>query len=675
MAEVAVRNVALVGHNGAGKTLLVEAALVRAGVRDRLGSVESGTTLTDFRPEEQKRQHSISTAIARAQWKGKTINVLDAPGFGDFVGEIRAALRAADAAVIAVDGVSGINVGTERTWASAGEAGLARMVVVTRLDKERASFDTVLASLKEAFGKSIVPLHYPQGVEADLSGVIDLLDEDAVAGSGAAAAARAELVERICETDDPLAEAFLEERAIPAADLRKALWIAVRKGELAPVMASSAARGIGLDLVLDALAEGVPEPGFRGSVTVEDGKGDPVELPTSTDGPFTARVFKTATDPYMGKIAYLRVWAGRIKPGADIFDVDRNSSSRAVHIYVVQGKDLIEVDELVAGDIGALAKWPDLRTGDTLTDPASPVRFPALKLPDPVAAVSLKAETRADEDKVATALGRLQEEDLTLHVQHNAETGETVLWGMGASHLDIAVQSLAERFGVNVKTDLPKVAYRETIGGKVKAQGRHKKQTGGRGQFGDCTVRLEPLPITPDVQNEFTSEVVGGAIPTKWIPSVEKGVHDALAKGPLGEYPVIGVRAVVETGAYHDVDSSDLAFRLAGALAVRNALEKARMVLLEPILLVKIRVPDSAGGAVMGDMNSRRGRILGFEPEGGITRIQALVPEAEMLRYSTELQSLTGGRGGFSRKFDSYSPVPDNIVERALARAKEGQAA
>jgi len=675
MAEVAVRNVALVGHNGAGKTLLVEAALVRAGVRDRLGSVEAGTTLTDFRPEEQRRQHSISTAIARVEWKGRVINILDTPGFGDFVGEIRAALRAADAAVIAVDGVGGINVGTERTWASAGETGLPRMIAVTRLDKERASFTTVLHSLKAAFGKSIVPLHFPIGEETSLSGVVDLLDETAAASVAGARAARAELVERICETDDALADAFLEERPIPAADLRKALWSAVRKGQLAPVLASSSSRGIGVDLVLDALAEGLPEPGFRGSVTVENGKGDPIELPTRADGPFTARVFKTATDPYVGKIAYLRIWAGRIKPGAEILDVDRNSTARAVHLYVIQGKELIEVEELFAGDIGALAKWPELRTGDTLTDPAKPVRFPPLKLPDPVAAVSLRAETRADEDKVATALGRLQEEDLTLHVKHNSETGETVLWGMGASHLDIAVQSLADRFGVKVKTDLPKVAYRETIGATVKAQGRHKKQTGGRGQFGDCIVRLEPLPVTPEVQNEFASEVVGGAIPTKWILSVEKGVHDALVKGPLGEYPVIGVRAVVETGSYHEVDSSDLAFRLAGALAVRNALEKARMVLLEPILLVKIRVPDSSGGAVMGDLNSRRGRILGFEAEAGITKIQALVPEAEMLRYSTELQSLTGGRGGFSRKFDAYAPVPENMVERALARAKEGQAA
>lgn len=675
-----VRNVSIVGHSGVGKTSLTEALLFRAHARERLGRVEEGTTASDHTEAEKRRGISISTSVLRAEWKDTTLNLLDAPGSADFVREIRGAIRAADASLVVVSAVSGVEVGTERVWATADSFNMPRIVVISRMDRERADFFAVLADIQASLRGPSAAVSLPVGGESGFRGVVDLLSRrtylnDAGFQEGAPVPDdmtavveeyRAKLVEAIVETDDELTERYLSDEHIDDEMLHEAYLRAVHGGLLYPVLPVSAASLVGTECLLDLMVGGLRSPQERGALTGVDGqKRDPVR-----SAPTSARVWRTTIDPFVGKIAYVRVWSGVIRPGDTLRDTTAGTDVRPAHLYVLSGKDLVEVPELEAGAIGAFTKIADVHTGDTLCDPAHPIDFGPLQLPEPVMTVAIHAASRADEDKLGAAMTRLLEEDPTLRFERNAETAELTLSGMGDTHLDIAVEKLA-LLGVNVSATTPKIAYRETVRAAAEAQGKHKKQSGGHGQYGDCWLRLSPSAE----DFEFASEVVGGVVPTKYIPSIEKGVVEARTRGVLAGYPVQNVRAVVFGGSYHDVDSSDLAFKTAAGLAFRAAMEKARPTLLEPVVILRVRVPGQYTGDVIGDLQTRRARVQGMEPEGTVITITALTPLSEVQKYSADLRSLTGGRGAYSLRPAGYQEVPAALTEKVVAQRKAELAA
>ena len=673
-----LRNVAILSHSGAGKTSLVEAMLYRSGAKPSMGSVEEGTTASDDTPEEKARKSSVYTSVHPLQWQGQAFNVLDTPGYADFVGEIRGAMAAADAAIIVVSAVSGVAVGTERVWSSSEERELNRLLVINKMDRENADYYRTMADIEASLPGNIAAIQLPIGQAEDFRGIVDLLHMKAFEWSsgepeeipipsdvqGIAEEYRGRLVEAIVETDDDLMMQYLEDAALEDDTLLDAFYSAVRRNELAPVLLTSATKAMGIGLLLDFMVDGVRHVEDHAPLLTEEGA--PPQLGPA--GPFSARVFKTVIDPYLGRISLLRVLSGTFKAGDAVLNASRDLELKAAHLYVPSGKDLREVSELSAGMIGALTKQDGVMTGDTLTTRANRFRLSPLRLPSPVMALALFPKSRADEDRLSGALHKLLDEDPTLKLERNHETHETVLWGMGHVHLELAVQKLRERHNVEVDTARPKITYRETVTASGDARYRHKKQSGGAGQFAEVALRVEPLPRGAGF--EFVNAVVGGAIPSQFIPSCEKGVRGALESGVLGGFKVVDVKVTVYDGKDHPVDSKDIAFQIAAAHAFSEALQQARPVLLEPVALVRVRVPDRFTGDVISDLNTRRGRILGMDAEGSVSVVSAQVPMAEIQTYSPDLRSMTGGRGAFSLKFDHYEEVPQHVSERLLSELR-----
>jgi elongation factor G len=678
-----IRNVAVLSHSGAGKTSLVEAILLRSGEIDTLGKVENGNTASDFTPEEKRRKISIYTTIHPYSWKGHDFNVLDAPGYADFVGEIRGAQVAADAALIVVSAVSGVAVGTERVWSSARERELSTLFVINKLDRENADFFRTMADIEQSLTGNIAAIQLPIGQAEDFRGIVDLLSMRAYLWSqggssevpipdevaGLAQEYRERLLEAVVETDDELMMLYLEDEELDPDAVRKAFFSAVRRNELTPVLLTAATEAVGVGLLLDFMVEGVRHVADHQPLPTERGEAPALGL----DQPFSARVFKTVIDTYMGKVSMMRVLSGTLKAGETLYVRNRDADLRAAHLYVPHGKDLKEVKELTAGMIGAVTKANDIRTGDTLTGKDSDFVLVPIRFPSPVMAHALFPKTRSDDDKLSDALHKTLDGDATLLLDRNAETKETVLWGMGHVHLENAIQTMKDRYGVEVDTRPPTIAYRETIVGRGDATYRHKKQSGGSGQFGEVSLHIEPLPRGNE-EFEFEWKVVGGSIPTNFKPSCEKGIRSALDSGVLGGFPVVGVKATVHDGKDHPVDSKDIAFQIAAAHAFKEAMKQARPTLLEPVALIKVRIPDRFTGDVISDLNTRRGRILGMDAEGSVSVVSAHVPMAEVQSYSPDLRSMTGGRGAFSIRFDHYDSVPQQIADRVIAERQAVEA-
>ncbi|MCE5314194.1 elongation factor G, partial [bacterium] len=674
----AIRNVALVGHGGTGKSSLAEAMLYSSGAISRLGRVDDGTSASDFDADEIHRKMSINASVLPCEWKNAKINFVDTPGYPDFVGDVIGSMRAVEAALILVDGSGSIEVGTETGWDLATEAGITKMFFVNKLEKENTDFYRVLEALRSKFGTSVAPLQLPIGSEDKFVGLVDLLTYKAYKWDGGKVAStdipadmesqisemREALIESVAEMDDSLMEKFFDAGTLSDEDIAKGLEIGLKSGKVVPVLCGSAMKMVGVDTLLDFIVSSVPSPA---SIPPVEGKnpsgGDEKRGPND---PFCALVFKTMADPYVGKLTYFRVFSGSMKSDSHIFNANKDREERVGQVYFLQGKSQEGTSDVGPGDIGAVAKLQETTTGDTLCEKGKPIVLDAIAFPDPVYSLAVRAKTKADEDKLGPALQKLSEEDPTFKTHRDADTSQTVMSGQGDTHLDIVVERLKRKFGVEVETETPKIAYRETISGSAEAQGRHKKQTGGRGQFGDCWVRLEPQPR--GVGYEFVDAIVGGSIPRQWIPSVDKGIREAMSTGIQAGATVVDIKATCYDGSFHTVDSSDMAFQLAGRLAFRAAAEKANPVILEPVMEVEVIVPEEYMGDVIGDLNSKRGRVAGMEPiGGGRQRIKAQVPQSEMLRYSIDLRSIARGRGRFAAKVSHYEEAPHSVAQQIIA--------
>jgi elongation factor G len=669
----AIRNVALVGHGGAGKTTLTEALLHCAGAIGRPGRVEDGSTVSDFEPEEQKRALSISVSVAPIEWEGHKINILDCPGYADFAQEALAALRVADMAVFVVSAVEGVEVQTEIMWKAAAGLGLPRMVFVNKLDRERASFDRTLDQLREIFGAGVAPLELPIGEETAFSGVADLLSDTAITYDGGKAttgpipdemavtehSVHDALVEGIVVADDELMEKYLEGEVPTVKQLEETLAHGVASGQVFPVVCGSAAKEIAVDRLATFICEIGPSPLDGRPVTVQAGD-KTTEVPPTDGGQPLAWVWKTIVDRHVGKISLFKVLSGKVMPDDTLVNSRTHSDERLHAPFTLRGKEQIPVDHLPVGDIGAVAKLADVETGDTLAPKGTPVSVLHPPAPEPVITIGIRPKSKGDEDKLMTALHRLQEEDPVLSVRRDDETHQTLLGGMGETHLAIATERLSRKFGVEVETEPVVVPYRESITKQAEAEGKYKKQTGGHGQFGVANIRMEPLDRGSGF--EFVDQIVGGAIPRQFIPAVQKGIEEAMASGGVHGWPVMDVKVTLFDGKFHSVDSSEMSFKMAGSLGFREAMEKAGPVILEPISKVEVTVPNAYQGDVMGDLNSRRGRVQGTESgNDGESIITALVPTSEILRYSIDLRSMTGGRGRFAAEHDHYDVLPQNL--------------
>ena len=670
-----IRNVAVVGHRGTGKTSLVEAMLFQAGATNRLGDVEQGSTVSDWDEDEQQRQMSIADTLCNLEWQGRKINLIDTPGEPSFQGDAIAALHVVEGALVTVSGVMGVEVQTTRNWGRAEELGLARVIFVNMLDRERADFFRVLEQLRAHFGNQCVAVHLPIGAEHELSGIVDVLhmtsytspDGDREGKPGAIPADMADQVEQyrtqlldsVVETDEALMERYLDGQELSPEEVASALKSAVTRGELFPVMCGVATKNLGTTAVLDLLVEGVPSPAKKGS---------PIEVEGATSAVF---IFKTVADPFSGRINVFRVLKGTISSDATLANVRTHGKERVGALLTLQGKDHESADEFGEGDLGAAAKLKDVMTGDLLLDADQHIELPSLDFPEPVMSFAITPKAKGDEEKVATSLRRLSEEDPTLQLRRDPQTGEQLVSGMTQMHVEVAVDRLRRRFGVEVDLNPPRVPYLETIRKESRGHGRYKKQTGGRGQFGDAHVVLEP--IEGHTGYEFVDKIVGGVIPQGFRPAVDKGIQEAMAQGELAGAPVQGVRVLLVDGSYHTVDSSENAFKVAGSMAFKQAYEQADPVLLEPIMEVDVTVPDDTVGSVNGDLNSRRGRLQGMEPVAGMTRIKAEVPMAEMLTYGQALTSMTGGRGDYHMQFLRYDEVPSHVAQKLIEDSKKEQ--
>lgn len=681
----ALRNVALSGHGGAGKTYLTEAMLYTSGAIDRMGRPDEGTATTDFDPDEARRQMSVNTAIAPCEWREHKLNLLDTPGYADFIGEVQGALRVAEAMLVVVAAPAGVEVGTEVAWTLAEEQKLPRLVFLNKMERENADFGRALESLKAAFGSAVVPLQAPIGAEAEFSGVVDVVHRKAYIGTGRETkeapipaeleatvdAYREQLMEVAAEADDDLITKYLDGEPLTDEELVRGLIATVKSGQTVPVLCGSAARNIGIQPLLDALVAYGPSPAEAEPAkgTNPQTKAEELRKPAESE-PLSALVWKTLSDPYVGKLTYFRVYSGVMRSDSHVWNTNKDHDERVGQLFVMRGKTQTAVSEIGAGDIGAVAKLQVTSTSDTLADRARPIVFPPIPFQEPTFSAAIVAKSKADEDKMGPALGRMAEEDPTFRFYRDNVTGQTVVSGLGEAHLDIIIERLKRKFGANVEIEELKIPYRETIQGTARVQGRHKKQTGGRGQFGDCWVKFEPLPRGAGY--EFVDAIVGGAIPRQYIPAVDKGLQEAMEHGILGGFPVVDVRATCDDGSYHDVDSSEMAFRQAAHLAFRAGMEKAGAVVLEPVVNVDITVPEEYMGDVIGDMNTKRGRIIGMEPAGnGKQLIRAVVPQAEVLRYAIDLRSIARGRGKFTTEFSHYEEVPAHIAQQIVEQARK----
>ena len=685
-----LRNVILVGHGKAGKTSLVSAMLYTAGATPRLGRVDDGSAVTDYDDEEIARQMSISTGAAFAEWNKTKINLLDAPGFNMFVHEAKMMLPAVEAALVVVDGVAGVEVVTERVWGYCDEVNLPRMIVVSRMDRERSDANRVLESLTKSFGRQVMPLQLPIGSEKNLSGIIDLVRMKArtyeMGGNGkgkegdipanikdVAQEWHEKLVELVAEGNDTLMEEFFDKGTIPEEHLVPALHEAIREDRIFPVLFASGLGNIGADELMDFIVDYLPAPTerqpLRGQVTT--GNGEPPSRKMSDSEPLSLFVFKTVSDPFSGRISYYKVVSGVLKTDVSVQNLTRNTQEKLAHISIMQGKTAVPIPELHAGDIGAVAKLKDTLTGDTLGDKSAPIQYPPVKLPEPAITFAIEPKSRADEDKLGVGIHKLMEEDAMLRFFRDPQTKEFLIAGTGQQHIEVVVAKMKKRYHTEVNLKAPKVPYRETIRGRADVQGRHKKQTGGHGQYGDCKIKMEPLPRGGEF--EFVNDIFGGAIPKNFIPAVEKGIKDAAGRGYLAGYPVVDFKVVLYDGSYHDVDSNDLSFQMAGRIAFKKAMEQAKPTLLEPVMAVEITVPDEFAGSIMGDLNSRRGRIQGMDNRGGNTVVKAEVPMSEMLTYGVDLTSMTQGRGSFNMEMHHYDIVPQQLQEKIITKAKEAR--
>ena len=681
----AIRNVALISHGGAGKTSLAEALLYTSGAINRQGNIEAGTTTTDYDPDEIKRQVTINVGLAPLVWGEVKINLLDTPGYFDFIGDLIGALRVADCCAVVVCAVSGVEVGTEKVWQYADDFKLPRLVFINKLDRENADYDSVMEQLQNNFGVNVAPLHLPIGQEENFKGVIDLVEEKALLFSGdgkkvelgdipqelaeKAGALREKLIEAVAETDDELLLKYLEGEPLEKEEIQQGLRRGILEQKITPVLCGSAATNCGSVPLLDFVEHFLPSPVDRGKFSgLHPDSEEELTRQPSADEPFAALVYKTLADPYVGRINYFRVYSGVLKPDSQVYNANVGKNERVGQVFSMRGKNQVPMEQVVAGDIAAVAKLQQTATGETLCERSSPFRFLPIGFPEPVISFAVEPKTKGDEEKVSSGLSRFLEEDPTFRLERRAETRETVISGLGELHLEIIVSRLAQKFGVEVNLATPKVPYKETIKGQTKVEGRHKKQTGGRGQYGH--VFLELAPLAPGEGFLFEDKIFGGVVPKQYVPAVEKGILEAMEKGVLAGYPVVDVGVKLVDGSYHTVDSSEMAFKIAAAMAFRKGVEQSQPVLLEPVMNVEITVPDAFMGDIMGDLNGRRGRIQGVDSAGNLQRIRAQVPMAEMFRYSIDLRSMTQGRGLFTMAFAHYEEVPHQAAEQVIAAAE-----
>lgn len=683
-----IRNICLLGHGNAGKTTLAEAMLNITGATDRFGSVVDGNTVMDYDPEEIKRKFSISTALAPVEWKDKKINIIDTPGYFDFVGEMLEGLSVADGAIILAGGKDGLQVGTEKAWAAVNERKIPRMFLISKLDEENADFSKVFNQLREKFGNSVIVLQFPIMENGRIKGIVDVAKMKAVYLNGKditygeipadltdeAESYREILNEAVAETDDDLMEKYFSGDPFTEDEIEKGIKNGISTGQMAPVMCAVSIQKIGVGPLMDAVVNYMPAHCEKETVKVLNASTkEPVEIKTGEKEPVVAHVFKTIADPFVGKISFIKIISGTLVPDSSLYNVNKEKAEKISNIFIMKGKQQISVNRLAAGDIGAVAKLTVTDTNDTLATKENAVLVEPIVFPEPMLGMAVKPKAKGDEDKISNGLGRLLEEDPTFKMVLNTETKQTVIYGVGDQHLDVITSKLKNKYRVDVELVDPIVPYRETIRKKVKVQGKHKKQSGGHGQFADVWIEFESGP-TEDLV--FEERIFGGAVPKQYFPAVEKGLRESMQKGVLAGYPVVNLKATLVDGKYHEVDSSEMAFKIAAGLAYKEGMKQAAPVILEPICRVEVYIPDDYMGDIIGDLNKRRGRVLGMNPhEHGIQQVVAEVPQAEMLKYASDLRSMTQGRGSFTMKFERYEEAPPMVADKVIAEAARNKEA
>lgn len=672
-----IRNVAIVSHGGAGKTSLAEAFLFNAGAVTRLGKVDDGTAITDFEPEEVKRKVTISSALAPCEWKDHKINFLDTPGYSDFVAEVKGALRAADSVLVTLCAAAGVEVETEKVWQYAEDLSLPRIAFINKMDRENANFDSVIENMKTKFGNAVVPIQLPIGSEDNFMGVIDLVRMKAYMPKETdipaemletAEIARMVLMEVAAESDDDLLAKYLDGEELTNDEVHIGLMKGVAQAKIYPVLCGAAYKNIGIPHALDACISYLPSPEVKLAQGIHPQTKAIIER--RVGDPFSALVFKTTADPFVGRLSFIRLYSGQLKPDSVLYNASKGKTERIGNIFTMRGKHQDALTIANAGDIVVVAKMQDTCTSDTLSDKDKPIQYDSIVFPKPMFTMSLEAKNKGDEDKIGNAIHRLMDEDHTFCTKKDTETHQLLVYGMGELHLDIMAERMRRKFGVDVKLSHPKVPYRETIRGSVKVEGKHKKQSGGHGQFGHVWIQLDPL--APGANFEFVDAVFGGSVPRQYIPAVEKGVRETLATGVLAGYPMVDVKVTLVDGSYHSVDSSEMAFKVASALAIKKGVMQAKPTLLEPICSIEVFIPEANMGDIIGDLNTKRGRIQGMEPIGkGLGIVRAQVPQSELFTYSMNLRSITQGRGYFDMSFSHYEEVPQRMAEQIIAGVKK----
>jgi elongation factor G len=680
-----LRNIAFIGHSGSGKTTLAEAMLYYTKTIDRFGKVEDGNTISDYDPEEKRRKISISTSVLPCEWENVKINIVDTPGYFDFVGEMIEGLRATDTAVIVVSARSGIKVGAEKAWNYVNENNMPRAFFINKLDTENSDFEKVLSQLKDRFGISVVPIQYPIGKENDFKGVINVISRRSrifnpktkqmeVADIPEELINKTDeckkmIMEAIAETDEVLLEKYLSEGTLSDEEIYTGLIKGIESGEIAPVLCGSAYKGIGINTLLEDIVECFPSPKDLRPVKANKDDKD-IEVPIDENAPFSALVFKTIADPFVGKLSIFKVMSGKAKSDSVVYNVNKKKQEKITSMYFIRGKEQIPTSEIIAGDIGAVTKLQFTTTGDTLCEKEDCKVFEEIKFPKPVMSMAIVPKAKGDEEKISSGLNKLLDEDPTFKITRDIENADTIISGVGETHLEIIANKLKTKFGIDVALQPPKIPYRETIRKQSDVQGKHKKQSGGHGQYGDVKIKFEPRD---DGEEDllFVDKIVGGVVPKQYIPAVEKGLRECMKHGVLAGYPVIGLKATLYDGSYHPVDSSEMAFKVAASLAYKKGIQQANPVLLEPVMHVEVEVPDEYMGDIIGDINKKRGRVLGMEADKGLQRIIAEVPMAEMFKYATDLRSITGARGSFEMRFERYEEVPANEAEKIIQAANK----
>ena len=670
-----IRNIVLLGHNGDGKTTLAERLLFRSGALSRMGKIEDGTTASDYEPEEERRGGSVNLSVIPVEWESKKLNILDTPGYMDFLGEMLSGLLVADSALITFDASTGPQVGTDAAWRRASERGLARLLVLGKMDRENADFDAMFTTARERYGNGCAPVIVPIGAGETFRGVVDVLNRKAYLEDGAESdvtddmgvdvdSYREQVIEAVAEADDDLATKYLEGEEITDEELMAALRAGINSCDVFPVLAFSGQAGAGSDALLNVLAELTPSPTDVSAPSAQTASGEEATITPDPDGALAALVFKTTADPFVGKLSYFRVQSGTMHTNSQAWNTAQNQQERVAQVIVPIGKEHANVDSLAPGDIGAVAKLGVSRTGDTLSTREAGIALPDIRFPEPIFSVSVEAKTKADQDKMGPALARLLEEDPSLTMTRESDTHEVIVSGLGDSHIDVAVHKLARKFGVEVEIGTPKVPYRETIRISTRAEYKHKKQTGGHGQYGHVVLELQPLSRGEGF--EFGEKVVGGAVPKNFIPAVEKGIRETLPEGAVAHFPIVDVRAVLVDGSFHAVDSSEMAFKIAASTALKQGIHQAQPVLLEPVMTLEVVTPDDYTGDVIGNLNSKRAHVQGMTTENEVTTVQAEAPMAEVLRYSTELRSMTQGRASYTMRFSHYEEVPQHLAQKII---------